>query len=184
MPELKNINLKLIKPLTWPEVFEIWRQNEDYPGSHWISLWQERGFKSWEAWRTTYIKPNGLDELQWGLYEIENPPQAIPLFHGGPFRSWIEKFYQGRENPTFAALAEMLEIQAHQGILNMLANFPKETTISAVIINKEAYVVEGMHRCAALALAAKQSLKLDSRVKVALAQYNRDKLPIVGKGQK
>jgi hypothetical protein len=184
MSELKNINLKLIKPLTWPDVFAIWRQNEDYPDSHWIKLWQERGFKSWQDWRASYIKPLGLDELPWGLYEITDPLQAIPLFHGGSFRSWIKMFYQGRDNPTFTELAEKPEIQAHQGILNMLASFPAQTTITAVVINDEAYVVEGMHRCAALALAAKQGKKLDTRVKVALAQYNQDKLPIVGKGQK
>jgi hypothetical protein len=184
MLELKNIKLNLIKPLTWPDVFAIWRQNEDYPNSHWIAHWKGRGFNSWDDWRLTYVEPLGLKELEWGLYEVKNPLQAIPLFHGGPFRSWIEKFYQGVEYPTFADLAKMPEIQTHQGVLNMLADFPAQTTVSAVIINNEAYVVEGMHRCAALALAAKQGKKLDTQVKVALAQYNQEKLPIVGKGQK
>jgi len=184
MMELKNIKLELIKELTWPDVFTIWRQNEDYPNSHWIAHWQGRGFKSWDAWRATFVEPLGLKELEWGLYEIAEPLKAIPLFHGGSFRSWIQMFYQGVEYPTFADLANMPEIQAHQGILNMLSGFPSQTTISAVVINGEAYVVEGMHRCAAIALAAKQGKKLNTQVKVALAQYNRDKLPVVGKGQK
>lgn len=184
MLELKNIKLNLIKELSWSDVFEIWRQNEDYPNSHWIAHWQGRGFKSWDDWRASYIGPLGLDQLNWELHEVVEPLKGIPLFHGGPFRSWIEMFYQGREFPTFAELAQMPEIQTHNGVLSMLKTFPEQTTISAVVINGEAYVVEGMHRCAALALAAKQGKKLDTQLKVALAQYNKNELPTVGKGQK
>lgn len=184
MIELPNIELKFIKPSSWPDVFEIWRQNEDYPNSHWIAHWQERGFKSWDDWRNTYLEPLDLKELEWGLYEITEPFKAIPLFHGGPFRSWIEKFYQGVEYPTFSDLATMPEIQAHQGIIKILANFPPQTTISAVVINGEAYVVEGMHRCAALALATRQKIAFNIKLYVALAQYNKKELPQVGRNKK
>jgi hypothetical protein len=180
MTSLNDIKLISIKQLSWPDVFDIWRQNEDYPGSHWISHWQERGFNSWEEWRMTSIEPLGLKGLSWHLYEVAEPFKSIPLFHGGSFRSWIKRYYQDEECPTLAKLANLPEIQNHPGLLKLIANFPKETTITGVIINNEAYIVEGMHRSTALALASQQGLKIDTRLYVALAQYHLDKLPPVG----
>lgn len=174
-------NLKFIRPLTWDEVFETMRQNEDYPGSHWIPLWQQRGFKSWEEWRMTYVKRFELDKLNdWGLYEIIDPLKTVPDFCGGSFTSWVKRFYQGEANPSFAKLAQHPEIQSHQGMISFMNNFPRETTISAVILDDKIVIVEGMHRCAAIALAASQSKAIKTNMKICLATHYLDKLPIAG----
>jgi len=177
---IKNNQLQLIKKLSWPEVFEIWRKNEDYSGSHWIEHWQSRGFSSWQEWRERYVKPWGLDHLDWELYEIINPVETVAEFCGGSFRSWAEKFYNGKDNPSFIELAANPEIQNHQGVLKFFNNFPKETIISAVILNGKIVIVEGMHRCAALGLAAHYGKKIDTKVQLALAQYDMQSLPVIG----
>lgn len=173
-------DLKLIKKSSWSDVFNVWRENEDYPGSHWILLWQERGFKSWEDWRETYVERLGLKQLEWGFYEIIEPMQTVPQFGGGPFRSWVERFYQGKDNPLFSELAFLPEIQTHQGIINLMNDFPPETVITGVILNDKVIIVEGMHRCAAIALAAHLGLKIKTKMLICLATHHLDKLPVVG----
>ncbi|MBD3360046.1 MAG: hypothetical protein GF365_05070 [Candidatus Buchananbacteria bacterium] len=173
-------DFKLIKHLAWDDVFEIMRQNEDYPGSHWISLWQKRGFNSWQEWRMTYVKRFKLDRLDWQLYEIIEPIKTVPQLCGGSFTSWVKRFYQGEDNPSFAKLAEHPEIQAHHGIIQFMDNFPKNTIISGVILGDKIIIVEGMHRCAALALASLQGQKIQTKMQICLAQHYLDKLPIAG----
>jgi len=176
----KQIKLGLIKDLTWPEVFEIWRKNEDYPNSHWISHWQSRGFKSWEEWRQTYVQPLGLSDLKWQLFYLPEPLIALPFCHGGPFRSWVELYYHGQTTPSFASLALDPEVEKNSGVQFMLKNFPAQTIISGVVINGKIIIVEGMHRAAALAVAAKNWVKLKTEIKLALAIHNKNELSIVG----
>ncbi|MFA5187842.1 MAG: hypothetical protein WC460_00590 [Patescibacteria group bacterium] len=180
----KQIKLDLIKELTWPDVFEIWRQNEDYPNSHWITHWQSRGFKSWEEWRQTYVQPLGLADLKWQLYNIPEPLIILPFCHGGPFRSWVELYYHGQTAPSFSSLAQDQKVEKNSGVQTMLKNFPVQTIISGVIVNGEIRIVEGMHRATALAVAAKNGIKLNSLVKMALAKHPEKNLPIVGRFQK
>ena len=176
----KNIRLKLIKNLSWPEVFAIWRQNEAYNGSHWHAHYKSRGFKTWEAWRLSYVQPFGLAKLNWQLFTIIEPQKTVPLFCGGPFRSWVEKYYQGQVQPTFAELAKNPQIKNHLGILDFMKNFPNQTTITGIILNGQITILEGMHRCCALALATNQGLNIDTKVKIALAQTNQTSLPVIG----
>ncbi len=173
-------DLKLLKPLTWQQVFEIMRQNEDYPGSPWIPLWQKRGFASWQEWRMTYVDSFELKGLEWQLYEIIEPMNTVPQFCGGSFTSWVERFYQGEANPSFAKLAKHPEIQAHQGIIKFMNNFSENTIISGVILGDKIIIVEGMHRCTALALASLQGHKIQTKMQICLAQHYLDKLPIAG----
>jgi hypothetical protein len=176
----KNIKLELIQDLTWPEVFAIWRQNEEYPGSHWHSHYQNRGFKTWEEWRLSYVQPFGLARLKWQLYKVTEPLQAVPLMHGGPFRSWVQYFYQGQTAPTFTDLAKNPAVQNHQGVLNFMKNFPAETKITGVVLNGKIIIMEGMHRCCALALAASQNIKIKTKIQIALAEHDQTGLPVVG----
>jgi hypothetical protein len=176
----KDIKLEIIQNLTWPDVFEIWRKNEAYDGSHWHAHYQSHGFKTWEDWRMSYVKPFGLEDLNWQLFSVINPLTAVPLFHGGPFRSWVEKFYEGQEFPSFTDLAQNPQVQSHQGIISFMKNFPKQTILTGVILKGEIIILEGMHRCAALALANRNGIKIETEIKIALAKHNRDSIPVVG----
>ena len=80
--------LTFIRDLTWPEVFEIWRANEEHL-EKWKELYTKRGFGTWEAWRKNLIAPMELESRSWKLYRIEQPAKTVAGFHGGPFRGWI-----------------------------------------------------------------------------------------------
>lgn len=178
-----DIKLEFIKDLTWGEVFEFWRTNEeDRP--NWQEHWKSRGFNSWQEWRMEYAGPFRCPEAKWSFYEIKNPVRNVPFFYGGPFRSWIERFYKSGNPLTFAQLAELPDIQRHQGTNEMVANFPKDSIITGLIVDGEVYIIEGMHRCAALALMNQRGLKHDNKVSIALAESPGGILPVVGRSQK
>jgi len=179
----KQIQLEFIKNLSWPEVFEIWRKNEK-SRPNWEKHFKSRGFSSWEEWRSKYAEAFRCAEAKWVLYKITNPVRDVPLFYGGPFRAWIERFYKDKKTMTFRRLADLPDIQVHQGTDEMVANFPKDTKITGLIVDGEIYIIEGMHRCAALALMNQRGLKHDSDVFITLAQSPSTKLPPVVGGFK
>ncbi len=175
----KIIELELIKNLSWPEVFEIWRQNEE-GRKNWENHFKPRGFDTWEEWRMRYAEPFKCPEAKWGLYKMKNPVRDMPSFRGGPFQGWKEKFYKDKDSLTFQELVGLPEIQAHEAANDMVKNFPNPTTISCMSVDGEIYVIEGMHRGCALALMNKRDLTYDGEVFLALAESPGGQLPIVG----
>lgn len=172
--------LTFLRDLTWPDVFEIWRENEEHL-DHWKQLYTERGFSSWEDWRRPYAEAHGLSRKSWKLFRVEHPMITVQTFHGGPFRGWTERFYEGAPAPDFHTLAQHPDIQTHTGIREIMERFPSSTTITGVQNDDGIVIVEGMHRCAALALAAAEKRDIKSEVYIALADFEPGHLSIVGK---
>lgn len=171
--------LEKIRDLTWEEVFYIWRKNEA-GNPKWQEHWENRGFKSWEEWRMQYAGPWRCAERSWALYAIIDPEKTIPKFQGGPFKTWIERHYGGKPKPTMVELAAREDMQTNQDNLNLLNNFPKETTLTGLIQDGEVVIIEGMHRCVAVALAAQQGRDLSTHITIALADASGENLPTVG----
>ncbi len=172
--------LKHIRPLTWKEVFEFWRENEERnPG--WEEVAKDRGFASWEEWRRTYVPPFRLEEREWSLYRVTDPMRAVPKFRGGPFHSWIENIYgDAGSTPTFDVIAARLAGMKHGGVRKLTDSFPKETVITGVLTDDGIVVIEGTHRCAAIALAVAEGWMIETDLKIALGSKLPGPLPIVG----
>ncbi len=174
-----KIELEFIKDLGWAEVFEIWRQNEE-PRQNWKDYYTSKGFSSWEEWRTEYTEPFRCPEAKWVLYKMIDPVRDIIYVNGGPFRSWKEQLYGEKDSLTFKELADLPESQKRLNAEDFLKNFPKSTTITGMIVGGEIYIIEGMHRCLAMALANQERMKLETEVFIALAESPGGKLPIIG----
>lgn len=171
-------NLEFIKKLTWDEVFSIWRDNEA-ERENWIRIYKQKGFGSWDEWRKTYIKPiPEVKSKKWRLYQVLSPEKVLPEFRGGPFKGWIDRFYKGEELPKFTKIAEHLEVQNHKGISRMKDNFPQKTSLIGFKTEKGIVILEGMHRCAAVALAAREGENISGDVFIALTEFEKD-LPIL-----
>lgn len=170
-------------PLSWKEVFEFWEDNEG-ESSHWARHARDRGYASWEEWRMEYANALGLPEkTDWVLHKINDPLITIPQFHGGPFSGWINRYYNGNTDPTltFAELAELGKIQTHDGIASIMNAFPDSTVLTGLIMpDNSIVIIEGMHRCCAIALLAKTRQLLAANVYIALAHAGEDVLSIVG----
>lgn len=183
---MKNISengLEFIKDLSWRDVFEIWRENEE-GRENWKRVWKEKGFDSWEEWRMRYAESFKLPDRTWRLFRVREPLATVPKFCGGPFRAWVERFYGDSSDPTFAELAKHEEIINHDGVRDIMNRFPEKTTVSAIETRSGITVVEGMHRCSAISLAASENHPVQTDFMLALGSEIPGDLPVVGKFRK
>lgn len=165
--------------LSWREVFGIWRANEAHE-SHWIHHYRERGFPSWDAWREDYAAPLSCSSRMWEVYRIRNPILTVPRLLGGPIRSWRRHYYNGRDRVTFGELANHPGIQAHTGLPKLLRAFPEATMVTGLLTDHGITIIEGMHRCTAIALAAQRRQKLRCLLTIAVADARGESLPLIG----
>jgi hypothetical protein len=170
-----------IRSVSWAEVFAIWRANEA-SNPKWIEHYHQKGFSSWEAWREATHAPLQCSTLEWTLYQIKTPLLSIPSFRAGPFKSWQREYFQGLEIPTFKKLVQHPGLQNHAGLKDLLAHFPQATTITGLITEDGIVVIEGLHRCCAVALAAQQHKPLQTEVQIALAPWLDRSVPELGLG--
>lgn len=178
MLTLNRNEFQYVRQLLWTEVFEIWRKTEAR-NPNWEAHYKERGFSTWEEWRRTYVEPLKCAEREWHLYKILDPVRSVPKFHGGPIRSWMEKYYGGQKRPRFSEIVQGSKIQQHGYVLQLRDNFPKETALTGLVTKERIVIIEGMHRCCAMALAVMEGRNIESEVCIALAKFE-GRLPMLG----
>ncbi len=178
---INDKSLQFLRPLGWEEVFLFWYKSEG-ENNNWINLANERGFASWADWRLkAYAERFQCADAKWGLYEIENPGEIVANWFGGPFRTWIERYYHGAKTKTFSELVNQNDIFNHSGIKSMVENYPNHSIIIALkLADGRMVVIEGSHRACALALMAKNGQDYQGKLIFAIGESNLIDLPIVG----
>ena len=175
---MKNLPKGVTKvgPVSWDELWHQWGERESqWP--HWKELWTERGFKSWQEWRTVYVKRFGLDEKDWILYKIDDPKETVPGFYGGPFSGWIRRWYGDQSTMLFSEIAMKRDEDAKHVKEGLDKDVPSESTILGVVTpDGHVTIVEGMSRCLYAAWAAKYDLPFEHKLNIAIA-YSDTPLP-------
>jgi hypothetical protein len=172
--------MRFVSRLSFDQVFDdVWAKNEEHMAK-WQELAKARGFADWREWRSAFADALELRKVEgWELQEVTDPFLEIPKWYGGPFRLWIEQVYGFRPTQQFEAIAKTEFVQTHTGIADILRYFPAETTVIALQTLAGIIVIEGMHRCSAIALAAQRGLaaEISTKVYVAIAPYPVEMLP-------
>jgi len=171
-------SLEFTKSITWLEIFGAWREGEANQES-WKKHWEERGFDSWDEWREAYAAPLEPKNLAWSLYKINDPIKDLPNFYGTPTRGWIDKAYGGKKTMLLKDLVKLLIISENEKVAAIKNNFPKETMLTGLIYKNNIILIEGQHRACALASWDSQT-PLNSEVAIALAEWNKSEIPIIG----
>ncbi|OGL36781.1 hypothetical protein A3A68_02460 [Candidatus Saccharibacteria bacterium RIFCSPLOWO2_01_FULL_48_13] len=181
IPNNKEVlkDLKYIRRQTWDEVFNTWQSNEDGPGFKRVYL--DRGYADWQAWRNTVVQRLHLDELDWSLYDVQSPAITVPSFHGGPFKPWIERYYDGANEPTFEQIIKFpgTDIQSRRKFVDII-KASKDVDLVGLLKDKKIYIIEGMHRCVAITLAASRNKSFNASVRISLANSNLSHFPMEG----
>ena len=167
--------------MSWEDVFRFWHDNEG-SSENWKRAAEERGFSTWAEWRKqAYARPLGCETASWGFYEIAKPAKVVADFFGGPFRTWVEKYYDNEKTKKINELVKVPEIREHQGIQAMKDNFPQKNIIICLRHKGEFYVIEGMHRACALALMHEEKNYSIKKMFFAIGESKIESLPIVGR---
>lgn len=170
--------MKLIRPITWSEIFEKWQEREaSNPG--WIECATKvKGWPSWESWRSFTAEQIDATKRKWQLYEFDNPMVEVPLMLLGPYSSWQDSLVN-KNNTTFSELLEIPEqynrFSKHQGVLSIMGGLPFKTELIGLVRKDKNKIVclEGHHRATAIALTQKDGQVIDFSncpVSIALAE--------------
>lgn len=176
IPE-QHPSLVPIRPITWTEIFGAWREMESYQES-WQRHWTERGFDSWDEWRTAYTAPLHPETLSWELYEMTEPLHDAPFLYGTPTKGWVEKAYGSETTKQLKDLARLPIITENDKVRAIQKNFPKTTMLTGLIHDDKIVLIEGMHRANALA-TWDSTIPFTKKVTIALAEWI-DPIPIIG----
>ena len=160
--------------LKWADVLKVYRDNEEHL-EHWKQYYQSQGYKNWEEWREKFFRRFGLRQLKCEMFEITRPV-VVSYLRGADFGSW--RRLTGEKYLTFEQMAMTKQIQNYEPLRNLIKNFPQETTIIAVRHNESIFVIEGMHRCAAYALAYREGNIIPSKIKIILGHKDQLIRPI------
>ena len=173
-------SLQLVGPIAWARVFAAWRRGEAWQES-WQAHWRERGFDSWDAWRSNYIAPLAPEMRDWRLYRLTDLA-AVADFYGAPTKGWIQHHYNGALTRPLREIAPALE--THEKVRAIMEDFPPATLLTAV--RDEAgriILVDGMHRACALTLLAERNDLPSAVVAVAIAAVRAAELAPLGTGE-
>lgn len=162
--------------LSWDQVFDIWRNNEEHL-PHWQEVWTGAGFDSWADWRMGTVRDLRLADRGWVMYEIQNPASVIPRFSYGLYKEW-------RIRPldywTSFDLARLINPQVtdNKYIQEMKENFPPETTLIGLCdpVGDKMYIVDGTQRCFAYTWATTAHDPPPTRVNIAVAYISDQEL--------
>jgi len=171
MKKIFEKNLEIQKKVKWEEVFDIWRKGEENL-THWKKLLTQFDV-TWFEWRSFFVEKLHCDNKEWAIYDIQNPLEVISQFRGGPFSSWKKKFYGRKNFPSFEEIVKNRNMQNYLPVKRLAANFPDETTLIGYIVDGEVYILEGMHRCAALAMLFTKKMMITGKVFIALAKAKK-----------
>jgi hypothetical protein len=170
-------SFEFVRPISWEEIFNCWRRGEAGQES-WKRHWEERGFDSWDEWRTTYASPLQPASLQWHLYKITDPLKDFPSIFGVPANAWIKKAYNGEATKQLKTILDNPIIKENDKIQAIKKDFPKETMLTGIIYDEKIVLIEGMHRACAMA-SWDPKIPFNSDVTIALALWEKE-IPAIG----
>lgn len=164
VPYIMMNMLEVVRKADWEEVFAAWRKDERAEGQ-WGEGWekmatQAKGWGSWEEWRRYQFSLLLPEKREWKLYKVLEPMAMLPKFLVGPTQSWQEQLpAEMRLKTSFADFVRVREDWArqHERFADIGARFPEGTQMIGVYLEDVDAVMclEGHHRCAGVALAAR-----------------------------
>ncbi len=169
--------LEFLKNTTWQDVFATWKSHEGTD-----PVWQdfavrEKGWGSWDEWRSYQSGLVGLPDRDWKLYKIENIYDVVPNFLMGPFRGWQQHF----EEKNVHSFADLIQtnrewVEDNVGVKSCLEQMPDKVEFIGIYIEEDDTIVlfEGHHRCAGITLAGGHGIELKTSATIALTTMNRD----------
>lgn len=166
-PSNQSSTLVYLKITTWPKVYQRWAADERKQAD-WSKHYRSLGYASWQAWReAVVIKPFRLGQRRWKLYRVTDLAVVLD-WHGGPFPRWIREYYRGAQTRSFRWLVESGHV-ARKAKVRAIRKVPSTVTIFGLRVKNKIYVLDGMHRCAAIAVHASHGQAMKTRITIALA---------------
>lgn len=168
-PSKATINgLELVGPTTWAAVYRQWYGQEGRR-LDWRRHYLERCHRSWREWRQfSIIQPFALAKKKWQIYRLDDPTKVLD-WHGGPFPGWKRDYYAGAQTRSFRWLVNEGKIQKNRKV-GKFKTVPPTMKLFGLRYKNKIIILDGMHRCCALALMMTKKKPVRTTIILALAQ--------------
>lgn len=181
--------MHLLQKTTWDAVFADWRKREaSEPG--WIECATKvKGWPSWDAWRAHTAAQFSAAARAWSIWQFDDPMKEVPRMLVGPYGGWQSRL-PTKLTHTFASMLDVAEqldfVRENNGVARIGAGLPFPTMFIGLRRKDTGAIVciEGHHRAAAVALAARNGKKIDfsgMEVRIALADLSAEEIPLLEK---
>jgi hypothetical protein len=175
--------------MNWEHVLADWRKSEE---EAWRPFYAERGFRSWLEWRESYIRDLKLARRTWEETVVSDPHLIVPTYAIGGYRAWYKYRPSQQAIATFEDVAVVPvpgeksyvdgspreDVATNLKVSALLGNL-QDTTILALRCGERVAVVDGTHRCAAIALENTVALSSKIRLTVRTATLPPSELGIL-----
>ena len=176
-------SVRFVRQILWEEIFDVWERNEALQ-EEWKKHWEGWGFTSWKEWRKHYAAPLDSENLQWEMFEVEDPFADAPEMFGVPSVGWIANVYRDTQTLSIREIvrrqSDGFDSRKNEKILGIRRNFPQETMLTGIVWEGKIVIVEGMHRVCALGMGRFEGGSCKPIVRLALAEWKSKSLPLLG----
>lgn len=175
--QLPKDEFVLQRPVTWEEIYAEWEAGEgSQPPVK--KLYTDRGFDTWREWRNAAVTESfNCAQRKWFLYQMPTPHHTVPRLYGGTFESWRTKWYQGELVRTFEWIVAQFPPEERAEYASLVERFPVPTTLIGIKFDEKIIIIEGMHRCCAIALAEREGKRITAQPYLALAETSGEEIP-------
>ena len=164
--------LTYLQDLSWDEIWKRWKEDEE---EVWRDYYTERGCVDWEHWRGDLVLKHQLQNLKWSLFEIETPKDVAGFFIGS-WKDW-RTFYGSRDASRFSDIVRykgFIGSQTEEKLRSIIETFPPHVRFLGMRYKGDVMLIEGSHRAAAVALALKEGVSLESALTIGLTDVSKE----------
>ncbi|MDG1949312.1 MAG: hypothetical protein P8J32_00640 [bacterium] len=174
--------------IEWKQVLKGWREAEE---AHWTNFAKERGYDSWWEWRKSYVTDLGLEERAWTEEVLDDPHSYVKQLHIGGYRGWKKyrpanvdtaTFEQVATSPTEGELSYAGEERVDVRVNGRVQEFVRklhDTTILVLRSGDIEVLLDGHHRCAAIAIEGQDGTKSEFNLTVQICQFANGELELL-----
>lgn len=166
---MRNQNFEFIRNTTWDEVFSDWKKRE---AGIWEDHFRAKGFETWDEWRGQLNLPWGLGTRDWKLFRVIDTLKTVPTFWAGAYPGWQKYFPKRVGKARFSDLLNSSILKNNKKISNVLNSFPARTQVIGFGLDDDVVILEGMHRCTALAIAAANESDIKTDFIIAITDFD------------
>ncbi len=176
------------REIRWETVLDEWRAAEE---GQWEPLFRERGFGSWWEWRQSYVPELGIENRTWTEQVVERPHGVIPGLAVGGFRGWKQYRPADKDCATYADVARpfaagelsyagapRVDVRTNKKVMDLVGNL-RDTSVLVLRCPSLSVVLEGTHRCAAVAVEAQDGIRSSFAVGLRFCEFKESERPLL-----
>lgn len=174
--------------LKWTQVLNDWQKSEEH---QWEPLYTQRGYDSWWEWRESYMKELQLADRDWTQEVRDDAHAYVTQLHVGGYRGWQQYRPENIHAATFEQVTKTVneeernytgelrvDVRTNEKIMNLIGKL-HDTTILVLKSGDFEVLLDGHHRCAAIAIESTDGPRSNFNLTVRTCHFKENELDLL-----